>query len=115
MLLLDGTLDDILTARAVSREAMELVEHNFRTIVAVNSAALLLAMTGAAPPVFSATIHNMSTIIVGLRSLHPPRKEVARDSGFSLQGINIQKIFLLTKLVCAVKSESHFQVCMRAR
>ena len=79
VLLLDGTLDDILTARAVSREAMELVEHNFRTIVAVNSAALLLAVTGAAPPVFSATIHNMSTIMVGLRSLQPLRKEIATD------------------------------------
>uniref|UniRef100_C6E4A7 P-type Zn(2+) transporter n=1 Tax=Geobacter sp. (strain M21) TaxID=443144 RepID=C6E4A7_GEOSM len=76
VLLLDGTLDDIQTARAVSLEAMELVEHNFRTIVAVNSAALLLAVTGAAPPVFSATIHNLSTILVGLRSLQPLRKEV---------------------------------------
>ena len=76
VLLMDGTLEDILTARAVSREAMDLVEHNFRTIVAVNSAALLLAVTGAAPPVFSATIHNLSTILVGLRSLQPLRKEV---------------------------------------
>jgi manganese/zinc-transporting P-type ATPase C len=75
VLLMDGTLDDILTARAVSREAMELVEHNFRTIVTVNSAALLLAVTGAAPPVFSATIHNASTVLVGLRSLQPLRKE----------------------------------------
>ena len=80
VLLMDGTLDDILTARAVSREAMALVEHNFRTIVAVNSAALLLAVTGAAPPVFSATIHNMSTIMVGLRSLQPLRKEI-KDRG----------------------------------
>ncbi|WP_026840038.1 heavy metal translocating P-type ATPase [Citrifermentans bremense] len=76
VLLMDGTLEDILTAQAVSREAMSLVEHNFRTIVAVNSAALLLAVTGAAPPVFSATIHNMSTIVVGLRSLKPLRKAV---------------------------------------
>jgi len=80
VLLLDGTLEDILTARAVSREAMELVEHNFRTIVAVNSAALLLAVTGAAPPVFSATIHNLSTVLVGLRSLKPLRQEVAGQS-----------------------------------
>ena len=53
------------------------MENNFRTIVAVNSAALLLAVTGAAPPVFSATIHNLSTVLVGLRSLKPLRKEVA--------------------------------------
>ena len=73
VLLLEGTLEDILTARAISREAMELVEHNFRTIVAVNSTALLLAVTGAMPPVFSATLHNLSTILVGLRALRPLR------------------------------------------
>ena len=73
VLLMEGTLDDILTARDISREAVALIEHNFRTIVAVNSAALLLAVTGAMPPVFSATLHNMSTILVGLRSLQPLR------------------------------------------
>lgn len=73
VLLMEGTLDDILAARQISREAMELVEHNFRTIVAVNSAALLLAVTGAMPPVFSATLHNLSTVLVGLRSLQPLR------------------------------------------
>ena len=73
VLLLDGTLNDLLTAREISLEAMELIEHNFRTIVAVNSTALLLAVTGAMPPVFSATLHNLSTILVGLRSLQPLR------------------------------------------
>ena len=75
VLLMEGTLDDILTAREISREAMALIERNFRTIVAVNSAALLLAVTGAMPPVFSATLHNMSTILVGLRSLQPLRRQ----------------------------------------
>lgn len=75
VLLMEGTLDDILAAREISREAMELIEHNFRTIVAVNSAALLLAVTGAMPPVFSATIHNLSTVLVGLRSLQPLRRQ----------------------------------------
>ncbi|WP_298433579.1 heavy metal translocating P-type ATPase [Geobacter sp.] len=73
VLLMEGTLDDILAAREISREAMELIAHNFRTIVAVNSAALLLAATGVMPPVFSATIHNLSTVLVGLRSLQPLR------------------------------------------
>ncbi|SNB45505.1 heavy metal translocating P-type ATPase [Geobacter sp. DSM 9736] len=74
ILLMEGTLADILTAREVSREAMELIHHNFRTIVAVNSAALLLSVTGAMPPVFSATLHNLSTILVGLRALQPLRR-----------------------------------------
>jgi manganese/zinc-transporting P-type ATPase C len=73
VLLMDGTLDDLLVAREISREAVALVEHNFRTIVAVNSGALLLAVTGAMPPVFSATLHNLSTVLVGLRSLQPLR------------------------------------------
>ncbi|BBA71659.1 heavy metal translocating P-type ATPase [Geobacter sulfurreducens] len=74
VLLLDGTLHDILTARRISQEAMTLVEQNFRTIVVVNTSAMLLAVTGAMPPVFSATIHNLSTILVGLRSLGPLRR-----------------------------------------
>lgn len=73
VLLMEGTLTDILAAREISLEAMELIEHNFRTIVTVNSAALLLAVTGVMPPVFSATIHNLSTVLVGLRSLRPLR------------------------------------------
>jgi len=66
-----------LTSPMSDNNHFYLVENNFRTIVAVNSAALLLAVTGAAPPVFSATIHNLSTVLVGLRSLKPLRKEVA--------------------------------------
>jgi len=75
VLLMEGNLSDILVAREVSREAVELIEHNFRTIVAVNTAALLMAVTGALPPVFSATLHNLSTVLVGLRSLKPLRSE----------------------------------------
>ena len=74
ILLQDGTLDDILIARSISIEAMALIEHNFRTIVSVNSAALLLSITGVMPPVYAATLHNLSTIIVGLRALAPLRK-----------------------------------------
>ncbi|MBI5586221.1 MAG: heavy metal translocating P-type ATPase [Deltaproteobacteria bacterium] len=74
VLLLEGRLEDILSARAISREAMALIESNFRGIIAVNSAALLMAVTGVLPPIFSATLHNMSTILFGLRSLKPLRR-----------------------------------------
>ncbi len=50
ILLQDGTLGDILIARNISREAMDLIEHNFRTIVTVNSAALFLSVFGIMPP-----------------------------------------------------------------
>ncbi len=74
ILLQDGTLADILVARSISREAMGLIDHNFRTIVTVNSAALFLSVTGVMPPVFAASLHNLSTIVVGLRALAPLRQ-----------------------------------------
>jgi Cu2+-exporting ATPase len=73
VLLMDGSLSDILEARKIAMEGMELVRENFRIIVAVNTTAMLMAVTGAMPPVFSATLHNLSTIAVGLRALGPLR------------------------------------------
>ncbi len=90
ILLQDGTLGDILIARGISKEAMALIENNFRTIVSVNSAALLLSLSGAMPPVFAATLHNLCTIAVGLRALAPLRQSVlppgvARDRADTLE------------------------------
>ena len=76
ILLQDGALDDILEARKISREAMDLIDHNFRTIVTVNSAALFLSVAGVMPPVFAASLHNLSTIVVGVRALDPLRKSI---------------------------------------
>jgi len=70
----EGTLEDILLARKISREAMALIDDNFRTIVSVNSTALLLSITGAMPPIYAATLHNLGTIMVGLRALAPLKK-----------------------------------------
>ena len=77
ILLQDGTLEDILIARGISREAMALIEHNFKTIVTVNSAALFLSIVGIMPPVFAATLHNLSTVVVGLRALGPLKQSIA--------------------------------------
>ncbi len=74
VLLQEGTLEDILLARKISREAMALIDDNFRTIVSVNSTALLLSITGAMPPIYAATLHNLGTIMVGLRALAPLKK-----------------------------------------
>lgn len=87
VLLMEGTLFDILAARRISREAMELVEHNFRTIVVVNTGAMLMALAGSIPPVFSATIHNLSTLLVGLRSLGPLRHQNGENAPRSVAGM----------------------------
>jgi P-type E1-E2 ATPase len=74
VLLMDGTLTDILTARTISQEAMGLIRENFHQIVAINSVAMFMAISGAAPPVLSAAVHNLATIGVGLRALKPLRR-----------------------------------------
>jgi heavy metal translocating P-type ATPase len=73
VLLMDGTLEDILVARKIAREGMTLIRENFHQILVINSAAMLMAVTGAAPPVFSAAMHNLATIGAGLRALKPLR------------------------------------------
>lgn len=81
ILLQDGTLADILVARSISKEAMLLIDNNFRTIVSVNSAALLFSITGLMPPIYAATLHNLGTIYVGLRALSPLRKTATAHQG----------------------------------
>ena len=73
VLLLEGSLADILTARQIAREGMELIEENFRAILAINSAGLILALSGLASPAFSALLHNAGTVGVALRALAPLR------------------------------------------
>ncbi|MBI5443037.1 MAG: heavy metal translocating P-type ATPase [Deltaproteobacteria bacterium] len=73
VLLKAGDLASLLEARQVARDGMTLIEKNFRTIIAVNSAAMLMAMTGLASPTLSALVHNAGTIAIGLRALTPLR------------------------------------------
>ena len=74
ILLMDGTLTDLLKAREISREALDLIRENNRQIFAVNSVAMVLAITGSAPPMFSALLHNLSTVVTGLKALGPLRR-----------------------------------------
>jgi Cu2+-exporting ATPase len=73
VLLMEGSLEDILEARRISSETLELIRSNYRTIIAINSLAILMAMTGGMPPIFSAMMHNLSTIAVSLKALAPLR------------------------------------------
>lgn len=76
LLLMGGRLDDLLVARQISQEAMELLKNNFRIIMSINSIALAMAITGMAPPLLSAALHNAGTVGVALHALKPlQRKE----------------------------------------
>ncbi|MDO3377691.1 heavy metal translocating P-type ATPase [Geoalkalibacter halelectricus] len=80
VVLMEGTLHDILAARAIARSGLELIRRNYRTIVGVNTAAILLAITGLTPPLFSAMLHNASTVGVAFNALQPLRRARAAQT-----------------------------------
>lgn len=75
LLLMRGRLDDLLTARKISLEAMSLLKTNFRLILSINSLALTMAVMGIAPPLFSAALHNAGTVGVALHALKPLKRK----------------------------------------
>lgn len=74
VVLMEGTLHDILAARRIAQEGLELIRRNYRAIVAINTSAILLAVSGLAPPLFSALLHNAGTVGVAFNALGPLRK-----------------------------------------
>lgn len=75
LLLMRGKLDDLLIARDISQEAMDLLKTNFRLIMSINSIALVMAVTGFAPPLLSAALHNAGTVGVALHALKPLKRK----------------------------------------
>lgn len=78
VLLMEGALGDILKARRIALETLDSIRWNYRTIIAVNSLAMFLGMTGIIPPVFSAAMHNLATIGVSMLALQPLRFDVIK-------------------------------------
>ncbi|MCM2359701.1 MAG: heavy metal translocating P-type ATPase [Geobacteraceae bacterium] len=75
VLLLSGDLTDIIHARNISRQAMALIQQNFRYIVGINSTLIGLGLLGGITPALSALMHNSATVLVTLNSLRPLREE----------------------------------------
>lgn len=75
LLLMRGRLEDMLIARNISKEAMDLLKTNFRLIMSINSVALVMAVTGFAPPLLSAALHNAGTVGVALHALKPLKRK----------------------------------------
>lgn len=71
ILLTDSNLDGILTARRISSGTMSRIKQNYAVIAGINSSLILLGLAGKISPVLSATLHNLTTILVSLNSLRP--------------------------------------------
>jgi Cu2+-exporting ATPase len=62
VLLLREDLMTLPCAREISQRVMSVLRNNFRLTVGINSAVLLMALTGLASPLAAAILHNGSTI-----------------------------------------------------
>jgi heavy metal-(Cd/Co/Hg/Pb/Zn)-translocating P-type ATPase len=71
VLLTGGDLQKVVTARRLALRTMRRIHGNYSFIVVVNTALLLLGLSGVITPAASALLHNSSTISASLRSLKP--------------------------------------------
>ncbi len=64
----EDNLRGIITIRKLGTAMMKRIQQNYRSILAINGGLIALGVTGIAPPTLTATIHNASTIGIGLMS-----------------------------------------------
>ena len=62
-------LREIVTLKRISDRMMKRIHCNYRGIVGINSALILLGVTGVIRPTTSALLHNTSTLAISLRSM----------------------------------------------
>ena len=62
-------LNEIVTLKRLSDLLMARIQKNYRRIVVINTALILLGVGGMIMPTTSALLHNMSTLIISLRSM----------------------------------------------
>jgi len=62
-------LYEIVRLRRLSTALMKRIERNYRKIVTINTALILLGVGGVIQPTISATLHNASTLLISLESM----------------------------------------------
>lgn len=62
-------LNEIVTLKKLSNLLMKRIHKNYRMIVGINTALILLGVSGMIQPTASALFHNMSTLAIGLKSM----------------------------------------------
>lgn len=64
-----GSLKELVTLKYISNGLAKRVKKNYLSIVGINSALILLGVSGIMQPTTSALIHNMSTLAISLNSM----------------------------------------------
>ena len=65
------SLWELVELRRLSMELMRRIRSNYRFVIGFNGALIALGVAGILPPAMSATLHNLSTLGVSLRSMSP--------------------------------------------
>ncbi len=69
VLLMKADLDKIIFARDLSQKTLKRIKNNYFSIVGINSLLIGMGIMGVVPPVFSAFMHNATTVVVAANSL----------------------------------------------
>ena len=62
-------LEALITLRRMSEALMRRIHANYRNIIGINLALIVLGVAGILPPATSALLHNASTIAISLKSM----------------------------------------------
>ncbi|MBM6724680.1 heavy metal translocating P-type ATPase [Pseudoflavonifractor phocaeensis] len=65
------SLWELVELRRLAMELMRRIRSNYRFVIGFNGALIALGVAGILPPAMSATLHNLSTLGVSLRSMSP--------------------------------------------
>lgn len=82
--LLSDNLYDLITLRILSRKMLDKINSNNHKIVGINGTLIALGILGIITPSTSSTIHNLSTMLLGIAST----KSVLRDKDKMLNPAN---------------------------
>ena len=63
------SLFEIVTLKCLSDRLMKRIKKNYKAIVGINTALIVLGVTGRIQPTTSALFHNTSTLVIGLQSM----------------------------------------------
>ena len=62
-------LMELVNLRRLSHAMMKRIQQNYHSILGVNGGLILLGVAGTIQPTTSAFFHNLTTLILGLRSM----------------------------------------------
>ncbi|PCI27351.1 MAG: heavy metal translocating P-type ATPase [SAR324 cluster bacterium] len=69
VLLMNNDLNEMIKAIQLSRRGMSRINQNYRYIMGINSSLILLGLLGITPPIFSAFVHNATTVMVAANAM----------------------------------------------